>query len=143
MFFDSMSLTFSLICLGECNLFARRMILCVEVVLTRCQLGRRAGLFSHLDFQTAQILGSLPFLLMIFLSTTFSPGSGVPVLKVCSPKMPCELRYNAFRCLTDCKTNFKNQRNYVICLLVFTFGAWCPQCKTPWKVVLATSTFCT
>jgi hypothetical protein len=58
MLFDSFSLTFALICLG---------------------------LFSKLPFQTAQILGSLPFLLMIFLSTTFSPGAGVPGLK--------ELRY--------------------------------------------------
>jgi hypothetical protein len=43
------------------------------------------GVFSKLPFQAVQILGSLPFLLMIFLSTTFSPGAGVPVIK--------ELRY--------------------------------------------------
>ena len=43
------------------------------------------GLYTKLPFQTAQILGSLPFLLMIFFSTTFSPGAGIPVLK--------ELRY--------------------------------------------------
>mmetsp|Transcript_9312 Transcript_9312/g.25753 ORF Transcript_9312/g.25753 Transcript_9312/m.25753 type:complete len:485 (-) Transcript_9312:125-1579(-) len=58
MFFDSASLTFPMIC---------------------------TGIYTKLDFQTAQILGSLPFLLMIFLSTTFSPGSGVEGLK--------ELRY--------------------------------------------------
>lgn len=58
MLFDSSSLTFPLICMG---------------------------VYTRLPFQTAQILGSLPFLLMIFLSTTFSPGSGVPVIK--------ELRY--------------------------------------------------
>jgi len=43
------------------------------------------GIYTKLPFQTADILGSMPFLLMIFLSTTFSPGAGVPVLK--------ELRY--------------------------------------------------
>jgi ABC-type lipoprotein export system ATPase subunit len=56
--FDSASMTFPLLCLG---------------------------IFSKLPFQATQILGSLPFLLMIFLSTTFSPGAGVPVIK--------ELRY--------------------------------------------------
>ena len=58
MLFDSASLTFPPICLG---------------------------LYTRLPFQAVEILGGLPFLLMIFLSTTFSPGSGVPVLK--------ELRY--------------------------------------------------
>lgn len=43
------------------------------------------GLYTRMSFQAVEIWGSLPFLLMIFLSTTFSPGSGVPVLK--------ELRY--------------------------------------------------
>ena len=56
--FDSASLTFPLICLG---------------------------IYTRMPFQAVQILGSLPFLLMIFLSTTFSPGAGVPVIK--------ELRY--------------------------------------------------
>jgi hypothetical protein len=56
--FDSASLTFPLICLG---------------------------IYTKMPFQAVQILGSLPFLLMIFLSTTFSPGAGVPVVK--------ELRY--------------------------------------------------
>ena len=58
MLFDQSSLTFPLICLG---------------------------LFTALPFQAAQILGTLPLLLMIFLSTTYSPGAGVPVIK--------ELRY--------------------------------------------------
>jgi hypothetical protein len=56
--FDSASMTFPFICLG---------------------------IFTKIPFQAVQILGSLPFLLMIFLSTTFSPGAGVPVIK--------ELRY--------------------------------------------------
>jgi hypothetical protein len=43
------------------------------------------GLYTRLPFQTVQIVGSSPFLLMVFASTTFSPGAGVPVLK--------ELRY--------------------------------------------------
>jgi len=58
MFADSASMTFPFICLG---------------------------IYTKLDFQTVQILGSLPFLMMIFFSTTFSPGSGVEVVK--------ELRY--------------------------------------------------
>lgn len=56
--FDNSSLTFPLICIG---------------------------IYTKLPFQTAQILGSLPFLLMIFFSTTFSPGAGVEIVK--------ELRY--------------------------------------------------
>lgn len=32
------------------------------------------GLYTSWPFQAVQIIGSLPFLLMIFLSTTFSPG---------------------------------------------------------------------
>jgi ABC-type lipoprotein export system ATPase subunit len=43
------------------------------------------GIFTKLPFQAVEIFGVLPFLLMIFFSTTFSPGAGVPVLK--------ELRY--------------------------------------------------
>jgi len=58
MVMDSVSMTFPLICLG---------------------------LYTSMPFQAVQILGSLPFLLMIFLSTTFSPGAGVEVIK--------ELRY--------------------------------------------------
>ena len=57
-FMDSASMTFPLICLG---------------------------IYTRMDFQSVEIFGTLPFLLMIFLSTTFSPGSGVPVVK--------ELRY--------------------------------------------------
>ena len=48
--FDSASLTFPLICVS---------------------------LYTTLPFQPAQILGAMPFLLMIFFSTTFSPASGV------------------------------------------------------------------
>mmetsp|Transcript_13997 Transcript_13997/g.36149 ORF Transcript_13997/g.36149 Transcript_13997/m.36149 type:complete len:150 (+) Transcript_13997:1138-1587(+) len=36
------------------------------------------GLFTSVPLQTVQILAGLPFLLMIFFSTTFSPGAGVP-----------------------------------------------------------------
>ena len=39
------------------------------------------GLYTKLPFQAVQIFSSLPFLFMIFFSTTFSPGSGVPGLK--------------------------------------------------------------
>ncbi|KAL7575703.1 hypothetical protein ACA910_011519 [Epithemia clementina (nom. ined.)] len=54
MFTDSVSLTFPLICLG---------------------------IYTHMDSQSVRILGTLPFLLMTFLSTTFSPGSGVEGVK--------------------------------------------------------------
>jgi len=43
------------------------------------------GLYTKLPFHAVEIFASMPFLLMIFFSTTFSPGAGVPVLK--------ELRY--------------------------------------------------
>lgn len=58
MLFDSLSLTFGMIFLS---------------------------LYSTLPHQAVQVFGSMPFLFMIFFSTTFSPGSGVPGLK--------ELRY--------------------------------------------------
>ena len=58
MLMDSASMTFPLICLG---------------------------LYTNMPFQVVQILGSMPFLFMIFLSTTFSPGAGVEGVK--------ELRY--------------------------------------------------
>jgi len=40
------------------------------------------GLYSKLPLQIVQILASLPFLFMIFFSTTFSPGAGLPGVKV-------------------------------------------------------------
>lgn len=54
MFFDSASMTLPFLCFG---------------------------LYSSLPTQAVQTLASLPFLFMIFFSTTFSPGGGVPVLK--------------------------------------------------------------
>jgi ABC-type lipoprotein export system ATPase subunit len=58
MLFDSASLTFPFICFG---------------------------LYTKLSFQAVEIFATMPFLFMIFFSTTFSPGAGVPALK--------ELRY--------------------------------------------------
>jgi len=40
------------------------------------------GLYTDLPFQAVQILSSMPFLMMIFFSTTFSPGAGVQGVKV-------------------------------------------------------------
>lgn len=54
MIFDSGSMTFPMICFG---------------------------IYTPLPFQAVQILGSLPFLMMIFFSTTFSPGAGVEFFK--------------------------------------------------------------
>jgi len=54
-FFDSASLTIIMICFG---------------------------LYTNMSIQEVEILGSIPFLLMIFLSTTFSPGAGVEGVKV-------------------------------------------------------------
>lgn len=39
------------------------------------------GLFTNMSFEAVQIFGGMPFLLMIFFSTTFSPGAGVNGLK--------------------------------------------------------------
>ena len=39
------------------------------------------GLYSDLPDQTVQTLGQVPFLLMVFFSTTFSPGAGVNGIK--------------------------------------------------------------
>jgi len=39
------------------------------------------GLYSRLPLQIVQVLASLPFLFMIFFSTTFSPGAGVDGVK--------------------------------------------------------------
>jgi len=39
------------------------------------------GLYSRLPLQVVQILASLPFLFMLFFSTTFSPGAGVEGVK--------------------------------------------------------------
>jgi len=39
------------------------------------------GIYTNLTFEAVQILGGLPFLSMIFFSTTFAPGAGVPGLK--------------------------------------------------------------
>ena len=35
------------------------------------------GLYTNLPFQAVDIIGSLPFMFMMFFSTTFSPGSGI------------------------------------------------------------------
>jgi hypothetical protein len=43
------------------------------------------GLYTNLPFQAVETFASVPFILMIFFSTTFSPGSGVEGVK--------ELRY--------------------------------------------------
>jgi len=43
------------------------------------------GLYTKLSFETVTILADMMFLFMTFFSTTFSPGSGIPVVK--------ELRY--------------------------------------------------
>ena len=43
------------------------------------------GIYSRLDLITGELLSTVPFLSMIFFSTTFSPGSGVSGVK--------ELRY--------------------------------------------------
>jgi len=39
------------------------------------------GLYTNLPDQAVQILGAMPFLFMIFFSTTFSPGSGINGVK--------------------------------------------------------------
>jgi hypothetical protein len=43
------------------------------------------GIYSNCPFEMVENLGVMPYLLMSFFSTTFSPGAGLPVIK--------ELRY--------------------------------------------------
>jgi hypothetical protein len=54
MLFDSASMTFPILCFG---------------------------LYTNLPFQASHILSSMPFMMMIFFSTTFSPGAGVEGVK--------------------------------------------------------------
>jgi hypothetical protein len=39
------------------------------------------GIFTRLPFEAVQVIASMPFLLMIFFSTTFSPGAGLEGVK--------------------------------------------------------------
>ena len=87
MFTDSLSMTFVLICLG---------------------------IYTHLDFQRVEVVGILPFLLMVFFSTTFSPGSGLPGIK--------ELRYLF-------------PRFYFWCLVPIDDMEGCPE-ESEWILVL-------
>ena len=47
------------------------------------------GLYTNLPDQAVQIFGAMPFLLMIFFSTTFSPGAGVKGVK----ELRCEFSW--------------------------------------------------
>ena len=53
--------------------------------IAHCVPGMILGIFSNMDFTMVQLVGSVPVMLTIFFSTTFSPCSGVQVVK--------ELRY--------------------------------------------------
>lgn len=93
MLMDSASMTFPLICLG---------------------------LYTSMPFQAVQILGSLPFLFMIFLSTTFSPGAGVEVVK--------ELRYLLYvlrweESPSSQKKSYAYPLYFILCSARFYF--WC------------------
>jgi hypothetical protein len=83
------------------------------------------GLYTKLPFQAVQIFSSMPFLFMIFFSTTFSPGSGVKGLK--------ELRY-LFARYVSCGVGLQFHNHSLLLSLtfilhlfsvfiVFTFGA--------------------
>jgi len=75
------------------------------------------GLYTDLPDQAVQILGAMPFLLMIFFSTIFSPGAGVNGLK--------ELRYLF-------------SRFYLWCMLPEDLGMeGCPESNTLLYLVLA------
>lgn len=75
------------------------------------------GLYSNLPDQAVQILGALPFLFMIFFSTTFSPGSGVKYVK--------ELRYLF-------------SRYYLWCMLPQDLGMeGCPESNTLLYLILS------
>merc|ERR1712205_237384 len=75
------------------------------------------GLYTSLPDQAVQILGAMPFLLMIFFSTTFSPGAGVKGIK--------ELRYLF-------------SRYYLWCMLPDQMGMeGCPESNTLLYLVLS------
>ena len=59
--------------LGGVDIFFGVLFDNVSIMITFALL----GLFTNLNFQAIQILAAFPFLLMIFFSTTFSPGSGL------------------------------------------------------------------
>ena len=56
------------------------------------------GVYPQLPHQVVEMLAGMPFLFMIFFSTTFSPGSGVAVVK--------ELRYLFSRFYLLCMTPY-------------------------------------
>lgn len=77
------------------------------------------GLYTDLSDQAVQIFGSMPFLFMIFFSTTFSPGAGVKGIK--------ELRYLF-------------ARFYLWCMLPGEIGdqmEGCPESNTLFYLILS------
>ncbi|KAL7473616.1 hypothetical protein ACHAXS_014099 [Conticribra weissflogii] len=60
------------------------------------------GIYTDLSIQTVQLLGSIPFLLMIFFSTTFSSGVGLDGVK--------SLRYLFSRFYLFCETDGIKER---------------------------------
>lgn len=56
------------------------------------------GLYTQLSHQLVEIFSGMPFLFMIFFSTTYSPGAGLPVIK--------ELRYLFTRYYMFCMTPY-------------------------------------
>merc|ERR1719491_2620785 len=77
------------------------------------------GLYSDLPDALVQIVGAMPFLFMIFFSTTFSPGAGVRGIK--------ELRYLF-------------SRYYLWCMLpgdISTKMEGCPESNTLLYLILS------
>ena len=86
------------------------------------------GLYTKLPFHAVEIFASMPFLFMIFFSTTFSPGSGVAGLK--------ELRYLFARCVSTehrspTRTMPAFQISHVLYSSLFAFSSFYFWCMIP------------
>jgi len=77
------------------------------------------AIYSNFGLELVQIIGSLPFLLMIFFSTTFSPGAGVAGIKALRYLFP---RFY-FWCMLDSVGDDMDgcPENDLLCLILSSF----------------------
>ena len=83
-------------------------------------MGIWLGIFTAMDFESVQIYGCIPFAFSLFFSTTYSPGSGLAVLK--------ELRFLCTRfffwCLVpgvqDTMEGCPNTKNKAVLFMILT-----------------------
>jgi len=99
------------------------------------------GLYSMLPLQVVQIVASLPFLFMIFFSTTFSPGAGVEGVKALRYLL-CRTRTERPEChhsgqmrkrgLTVDLTSTMRFDSRLAAARASTFGATCRRAPPTW-----------